>query len=43
MNSKTLSTILSQLSTKDLNVIDATIPKTDYIAIDLSKAKAISE
>ena len=38
MNSKIFSTILSQLSKQDLNVIDATIPKTDYIAIDLSKA-----
>ncbi len=38
MNSNLLSSILSQTATTDLNVIDASISKTDYIAIDLSKA-----
>ncbi|WP_397362200.1 peptidoglycan DD-metalloendopeptidase family protein [Olleya sp. R77988] len=38
MNSNSLSSFLSQWSSKDLNVIDASIPKSDYIAIDISKA-----
>ncbi|RAJ12966.1 peptidoglycan DD-metalloendopeptidase family protein [Olleya aquimaris] len=38
MNSKTLSLILSQSTTKDLHVIDASIPKSDYISIDLSQS-----
>ncbi len=38
MSSKIPSSFFSLFSTSDLNVIDATIPKTEYIAIDLSKA-----
>ncbi|WGD34073.1 peptidoglycan DD-metalloendopeptidase family protein [Olleya sp. YS] len=38
MNSKTLSLILSQYTSKNLYVIDASIPKSDYISIDLSQS-----
>ena len=38
MNSTTPSSFLSQWTGQALNVIDASIPKSDYIAIDLSKA-----
>ncbi len=38
MNSNTISSLLSQLSIQNLNVIDATIPKSAYVQIDLSAA-----
>lgn len=38
MNSTTTTSFLSQWTGQHLNVIDASIPKSDYIAIDLSKA-----
>ena len=38
MNSTTTTSLLSQWTGQNLNVIDASIPKSDYIAIDLSKA-----
>ena len=36
MNSNTFSSLLNQLASKDLNVIDVSIPKSSYIPIDLS-------